>query len=196
MAASVLAVALSACGSTNWGFPYRPDVQQGNWITSEQVAQLQKGMTREQVRFILGTPTLQDVFRTNRWDYPYYNKPGYGKEQERKFTVWFEGDSLERWEGDEQPNRQPFQKADTGASLKSNDDSNANSAESDSGGVQTSPVDTVSSGSNMMPSDRTPEAATQDAAPQHRQPILNANEPRRADPGVPTPGRNSGQPLL
>ncbi len=110
----VLAVVLSACGSTNWGFPYRPDVQQGNWITAEQVAQLQQGMTREQVRFILGTPTLQDVFRTNRWDYPYFNKPGYGEEQDRKFTVWFEGDTLVRWEGDEQPNRQPFQKADTG----------------------------------------------------------------------------------
>src|SRR3546814_967756 len=75
-----------------------------------------KGQTREQVRFILGTPTLQDVFRTNRWDYPYYNKPGYGDEQERKFTVWFEGDSLVRWEGDQQPERQPFQKADTGIS--------------------------------------------------------------------------------
>ena len=114
LTASVLAMALSACGTTNWGFPYRPDVQQGNWITSEQVAQLQQGMTREQVRFILGTPTLQDVFRTNRWDYPYFNKPGYGEEQERKFTVWFEGDSLVRWEGDPQPDRQPFQKADTG----------------------------------------------------------------------------------
>lgn len=114
LTAGVLAVVLSACGSTNWGFPYRPDVQQGNWITAEQVTQLQQGMTREQVRFILGTPTLQDVFRTNRWDYPYFNKPGYGEEQERKFTVWFEGDTLVRWEGDEQPNRQPFQKADTG----------------------------------------------------------------------------------
>src|SRR5690606_34738225 len=95
---------------------YRPDVQQGNWITAEQVAQLQPGMTREQVRFILGTPTLQDVFRTDRWDYPYYNKPGYGKEEDRQFTVWFEGDTLVRWEGDDQPDRQPYEKSDTGAS--------------------------------------------------------------------------------
>lgn len=196
LAASVLAMALSACGSTNWGFPYRPDVQQGNWITSEQVAQLQKGMTREQVRFILGTPTLQDVFRTNRWDYPYYNKPGYGKEQERKFTVWFEGDSLERWAGDEQPDRQPFQKADTGATLKSDGASSADAAESDSGDTQTAPVDTVAPGSNTTPSGDASDAATQDAAPQHRRPILNTNQPRRADPGVPTPGRSTGQPLL
>src|SRR5690606_7402506 len=105
----------AACGTTNWGFPCRPDVQQGNWITSEQIAQLQKGMSREQVRFILGTPTLQDVFRSDRWDYPYYNKPGHGDEEQRAFTVWFEGNTLVRWEGDQQPDRQPFQKADTGA---------------------------------------------------------------------------------
>ncbi|WP_233154971.1 outer membrane protein assembly factor BamE [Candidimonas nitroreducens] len=114
LALGVAAAALSACGTTNWGFPYRADVQQGNWITSEQVAQLRKGMTRDQVRYILGTPTLQDAFRSNRWDYPYLNKPGYGKTQERKFTVWFDGDLLDHWAGDPQPDRQPFQKADTG----------------------------------------------------------------------------------
>ena len=113
--ASALAIALSACGTTNWGFPYRANIQQGNWITSEQVAQLQQGMTREQVRFILGTPTLQDVFHSDRWDYSYFNKPGYGDNELRRFTVWFEGDNLVRWEGDAQPDRQPFQKADTGA---------------------------------------------------------------------------------
>jgi outer membrane protein assembly factor BamE len=114
LALGVVAMALSACGTTNWGLPYRSDVQQGNWITSEQVAQLQKGMTRDQVRFILGTPTLQDIFRSNRWDYPYFNKPGYGKTQERKFTVFFVNDVLDHWVGDKQPDRQPFQKADTG----------------------------------------------------------------------------------
>src|SRR3546814_8988107 len=53
------------------------------------------------------SPTLQDIFRTNRWDYPFYNKPGYGEEEKRQFTVWFEGDTLVRWEGDDQPDRQP-----------------------------------------------------------------------------------------
>lgn len=115
VAVGALALALSACGGTKWGFPYKADIQQGSWITSEQVARLEKGMTREQVRFILGTPALQDIFRTNRWDYTYYNKPGYGKEEERQFTVWFEGDALARWEGDKQPDRQPFQKIDNGA---------------------------------------------------------------------------------
>lgn len=105
----VLALVLSACGSTKWGFPYRADVQQGNWVTAEQVARLEQGMTREQVRYVLGTPTLQDVFHANRWDYPYYNKPGYGAADERRFTVWFENDLLVRWEGDQQPAYQPFQ---------------------------------------------------------------------------------------
>jgi outer membrane protein assembly factor BamE len=115
LAVGTLAIAVSACGTSNWGFPYRPNLQQGNWITAEQVSQLQTGMTREQVRYLLGTPTLQDIFRSDRWDYPYYNKPGYGEEQHRKFTVWFEGDSLVRWDGDQQPDRQPYEKIDTGA---------------------------------------------------------------------------------
>ena len=108
----ILAAALSACGGTKWGFPYRADVQQGNWVTAEQVARLETGMTREQVRYILGTPTLQDIFHAERWDYPYYNKPGYGDPDGRSFTVWFENDQLVRWEGDQQPNYQPFQTPD------------------------------------------------------------------------------------
>lgn len=112
VAVCILAAALSACGSTKWGFPYRADVQQGNWVTAEQVARLEQGMTREQVRYVLGTPTLQDIFHSDRWDYPYYNKPGYGDAEERRFTVWFENDQLVRWDGDEQPTYQPFQTPD------------------------------------------------------------------------------------
>lgn len=112
LAIGMLTAVLSACGTTNWGLPYKTNVQQGNWITSEQVAQLEKGMTREQVLFIMGSPILQDIFHAGRWDYLYFNKPGYGAEQERKFTVWFQGENLDRWEGDEQPDHQPFQKVD------------------------------------------------------------------------------------
>ncbi|HRK84989.1 outer membrane protein assembly factor BamE [Alcaligenes sp. SDU_A2] len=114
LAASLAAAALTACGSSKWGFPYRADVQQGNWITAEQVSRLQAGMTRDQVRYLLGSPTLQDIFHSDRWDYPYLNQPGYGKAEQRTFTVWFEGDTLVRWQGDEQPDRQPFERADTG----------------------------------------------------------------------------------
>ena len=111
---ALLAGALAACGSVDrtgrafWQ-PYRPNVQQGNWITQQQIAQLRPGMTREQVRFVLGTPTLTPVFHADRWDYPYFLKPGYGPTQERRFTVYFENDRLVRWEGDPQPRVQPFQ---------------------------------------------------------------------------------------
>jgi len=95
--------------------PYRPSVQQGNWITQQQVSQLQPGMTREQVRFILGTPTLTPLFHAERWDYPYRFKPGYGEVEQRRFTVYFENDRLVRWDGDPQPTLQPFQQALEGA---------------------------------------------------------------------------------
>lgn len=109
-----MTAALVGCGSTEWGFPYRATIQQGNWITSGQVAQLETGMSRDQVRFLLGTPTLQDAFHADRWDYPYYNQPGYGDDELRTFTVWFSNDQLVRWEGDEQPDRQPFETTDSG----------------------------------------------------------------------------------
>lgn len=105
-------LALAGCSTEKWGFPYRASVQQGNWITQEQVATLEKGMTRDQVRFVLGSPTLTSVLHSDRWDYPYYYKPGTGTPQQRRFTVWFENDQLARWQGDEQPDIQPFQQAE------------------------------------------------------------------------------------
>jgi outer membrane protein assembly factor BamE (lipoprotein component of BamABCDE complex) len=115
-AALAAVLALSACGAYNSyvpGFitPYRSDVQQGNWVTSEMVALLKPGMTREQVRFALGSPALADIFHADRWDYPYMFKPGRGEPEQRLLTVFFESDRLARWQGDEMPDRQPFQKA-------------------------------------------------------------------------------------
>lgn len=183
LTASALALVLTACGGTQWGFPYRADVQQGNWITAEQVALLQPGMTREQVRFVLGTPTLQDIFHTNRWDYPYFNKPGYGAPQERKFTVWFENDQLARWNGDEQPDRQPFERTDTGMTEREAADSTAaNNASRDA--TQT---DAASSAVGT---------GTWSAPASGPRPIINADPPQPSQPGVPSPSRSTGQPLL
>jgi outer membrane protein assembly factor BamE len=100
---------LSGCSSNQWGFPYKVGVQQGNWITKDQVALLRPGMTREQVRFALGTPTLTSALHANRWDYPYYYRSGKGKVEERVFTVMFNGGQLASWKGHEQPELQPFQ---------------------------------------------------------------------------------------
>lgn len=102
---------LAGCESSRWGFPYRSSVQQGNWITKDQVSLLRPGMTREQVRFALGTPTLTSALHSNRWDYPYYFRHGNGKVEERILTVLFDKNQLASWKGDEQPELQPFQLA-------------------------------------------------------------------------------------
>ncbi|WP_084493603.1 outer membrane protein assembly factor BamE [Brackiella oedipodis] len=104
---SLSTLTLSACSSGKWGFPYRASLQQGNWVTQEQVDLLQKGMTQEQVRFALGSPTLVDVFHPDRWDYPYYFKPGYGDPIQRNFSVWFVDGVVDHWGGDPLPNFQP-----------------------------------------------------------------------------------------
>ena len=56
-----VAALTTGCGSDRWGFPYKVGVQQGNWVTQSQVELLSAGMTPEQVRFALGTPTLTSV---------------------------------------------------------------------------------------------------------------------------------------
>ena len=80
--------------------PYKIDVQQGNYVTQEMVEKLKPGMTRAQVKFLLGTPLVVDVFRNDRWDYVYlYNKAGEITEQ-RRVSILFENDRLKRIEGD------------------------------------------------------------------------------------------------
>ncbi len=93
---------LTACSSVNLGSlgPHRIDVQQGNALDQESVAKLKPGLTRSQVRFLLGTPLVVDPFRGNRWDYVYaFYKRGQLTEQKR-ITLFFDGDTLARIEGD------------------------------------------------------------------------------------------------
>lgn len=80
--------------------PYRIDVRQGNYVDQEMVAQLRRGMTRDQVRYVLGSPLVVDMFRTDRWDYVYRFRPGSGEAQQRVISLFFSGDVLERIEGD------------------------------------------------------------------------------------------------
>lgn len=82
---------------------YKIDIQQGNVVTQDMVSRLKPGMTRSQVRFILGTPLVADAFHPNRWDYAYrFQKAGKLIEQ-RHVTVVFENDLLKRIEGDVVP---------------------------------------------------------------------------------------------
>ncbi len=80
--------------------PYRVDVRQGNFVTQEMVAQLKPGQTRDQVRFILGSPLVTDIFHADRWDYVYRFKPFRGEVQERRLAVFFEKNQLVRVAGD------------------------------------------------------------------------------------------------
>ncbi|WP_227870595.1 outer membrane protein assembly factor BamE [Orrella marina] len=102
-------VLVSGCSSNRWGFPYRVGLQQGNWVTEQQVGLLYQGMTREQVRFALGSPTLTNVLHADRWDYPYFYRAPNRSVEVRNFTVLFSGDLLVSWHGDEQPALEPFQ---------------------------------------------------------------------------------------
>ncbi|HEX9708296.1 MAG TPA: outer membrane protein assembly factor BamE [Steroidobacteraceae bacterium] len=81
------------------GCVYRMDVQQGNLLDAEQVDQLEVGMTRSQVRFLLGTPMVVDSFNADRWDYVYSLRRGHSRKvSKRHLVVWFEGDKVARVE--------------------------------------------------------------------------------------------------
>ena len=102
-------VVVAGCADIGARFiqPYRVEIQQGNFISSEQLANLRKDMSRDQVRFVLGTPTLQDIFHNDRWDYPFYIRRTSGEVLQRKLIVFFENDRLARWEADEMPSERP-----------------------------------------------------------------------------------------
>jgi outer membrane protein assembly factor BamE (lipoprotein component of BamABCDE complex) len=87
---------LSIAGVT----PYKIDIQQGNNVSQAEVSQLKLGMSREQVRALLGTPLLTDIFHGNRWDYVYFREHSDGSREQRRFALHFDGDKLARLDGD------------------------------------------------------------------------------------------------
>lgn len=90
----ILALAFTAVGS---GCVYRMAIQQGNYLDPAQVAQLENGMTRSQVAFLLGTPMIPTAFDTDRWDYFYYLKDQRLKAADtRRVTVYFKEDKVAR----------------------------------------------------------------------------------------------------
>ena len=101
--AILLVGVLSACSSVpRLVSEYKIDVQQGNVLTQDMVAQLRPGLSKDQVRFILGTPMLVDMFHADRWDYVYrLQKGGSGEVEMRKFSTFFDADGkLVRVAGD------------------------------------------------------------------------------------------------
>jgi len=83
--------------------PYRMEIQQGNFVSQDMLSKLKRGMTREQVRFVLGTPLVADMFHADRWDYVFYREIPKKPREERRVSVFFENDRLVRVEGDVVP---------------------------------------------------------------------------------------------
>ncbi len=95
-----LVATVSACTGEHIPFVYKVDVLQGNIVTQEMVNQLEPGMNKARVQFIMGSPMLVDVFHQDRWDYIYLRRPGRGKPEQRRVTLYFEGDQLVSIAGD------------------------------------------------------------------------------------------------
>jgi outer membrane protein assembly factor BamE len=91
-----LVVSLTA-GLLATGCVYRINIQQGNFLNQSAVDTVKEGMTRSQVRYLLGTPMVADSFDKERWDYIYYLKKGRSRHvDERRVTVYFDGDKVAR----------------------------------------------------------------------------------------------------
>ena len=112
----VASVSLAACGNLNRASnsvaglvtPYKMDIVQGNFVSKEQAAALQTGMSRAQVRDIMGTPLLTSLFHADRWDYIFTFKRQGVPAQARAVTVFFKGDLLDRVEADPLPTENEF----------------------------------------------------------------------------------------
>jgi outer membrane protein assembly factor BamE len=114
-AVAALGMALGGCASLQsedslLGLitPYRIDIVQGNVVTKEQLALVRPGMSRVQVRDVLGSPLLTDVFHADRWDYVFTIKRPGTQPQQRSIVVYFEGDRLARVDAPELPSEREF----------------------------------------------------------------------------------------
>jgi len=86
----VSATVLSSCT------PYKMEIRQGNLVMPEMREKLKVGMTRQQVKFLMGTPMISDPFHENRWDYMYRLEQSGELVEQKNMTLYFEGDILSR----------------------------------------------------------------------------------------------------
>lgn len=101
----LIGVALASLVSACSEFPgvYKIDIPQGNVVTQEMVDQLRPGMTPSQVRYVMGTPLINDTFSPNRWDYLYSMKQGGEPRTQERISLYFENEQLTRITGDFRP---------------------------------------------------------------------------------------------
>lgn len=119
-----ISILLSACGSSVPKMkPFKMEIQQGNVVTSKMLLQLRPGMTKSQVKFIMGTPLIIDSFHSNRWDYFYQMRQSGKVTEQRRVILDFEKELLARVRGDVvpqgTPGAEPAQEGNTYASAKS-----------------------------------------------------------------------------
>ncbi|MES2049334.1 MAG: outer membrane protein assembly factor BamE [Pseudomonadota bacterium] len=88
--------------------PYKITVQQGNFISQEMVSQLKVGMTREQVRFLLGTALLTDMFHEDRWDYPFRLLKPSGELITSQLSITFKNNTVAHFEGGNLPSEKEY----------------------------------------------------------------------------------------
>lgn len=94
----VLSLSLLTAGC---GIIYKQPIYQGNLLEKTAVDQLQTGMSKQQVQVLIGTPSIEDPFHQNRWDYTSTQRVDrLGSTQRKNLTLWFENDALSKWEGD------------------------------------------------------------------------------------------------
>ncbi|GGK05390.1 outer membrane protein assembly factor BamE [Luteimonas terricola] len=102
----LIAPLLTVFLATGCSVLYKQPIYQGALVDPDNVSQLQAGMNRQQVSALLGTPSIQDPFHHDRWDYTATERVGRtGKTEIHNLVLFFEGDSLARWEGDYFPDR-------------------------------------------------------------------------------------------
>lgn len=102
---SLLVLLAGGCAKDTYGtwkapLVYRIDIQQGNVVDQSMVNKLRRGMDKNQVKFIMGTPLLVDPFHSNRWEYLYSMEPGRGEREQRHITLHFKDDKLDNITGD------------------------------------------------------------------------------------------------
>ncbi len=99
---SITAILLIA-GCSEFPGVHKIDIPQGNVVTQDMVDQLKPGMTRNQVRFVMGTPLITDTFSPNRWDYIYSMEKGGEDRTQEGVTLFFTDDLLSGISGDYRP---------------------------------------------------------------------------------------------
>ena len=115
---SLTLVGLLALAGCSFPGVYKIDIQQGNVVTQDMIDQLRPGMTRRQVRFIMGNPLIQDTFHTNRWDYLYSMESGHNDRVQERISLTFEDNRLVGLAGDFMPGKSSDEEIMSGSGVE------------------------------------------------------------------------------